>query len=74
MALTILSFSFVALLILGGETLRPFSIALAWGLFVGTFSSIRVGMPVLLYFDVRRDDVTGGSQVSDASPGKQPAE
>mgnify|MGYP000505827526 CR=1 FL=1 len=27
-----------------------------WGLFVGTFSSIRVGMPVLLYLDLRRDD------------------
>jgi preprotein translocase subunit SecF len=62
----------IALLALGGEALRPFSIALAWGLFVGTFSSIRVGMPVLLYFDLRRDEVTGGAHVPSA--GKQPAE
>jgi preprotein translocase subunit SecF len=45
-----------ALLVFGGETLRGFSIAMLWGLFVGTFSSIRVGMPVLLYLELRRDD------------------
>ncbi len=50
----------VALLVFGGETLRGFSIAMLWGLFVGTFSSIRVGMPVLLYLDLRRDDILGG--------------
>ena len=58
----------VALLVFGGETLRNFSIAMLWGLFVGTFSSIRVGMPVLLYLDLRRDDILGGPQTS------QPAE
>jgi preprotein translocase subunit SecF len=36
--------------------LRGFSYAMLWGLFVGTFSSIRVGMPVLLYLDLRRDE------------------
>ncbi len=46
----------LALLFLGGSALRGFSIALLWGLFVGTFSSIRVGLPVLLYFDLRGDD------------------
>lgn len=57
-----------ALLVFGGETLRNFSIAMLWGLFVGTFSSIRVGMPVLLYLDMRRDDNFGGPVTS------QPAE
>ena len=51
----------ISLLIFGGETLFGFSIAMLWGLFVGTFSSIRVGMPVLLYLDLRRDDVFGGA-------------
>lgn len=60
----------VALLVFGGETLRNFSIAMLWGLFVGTFSSIRVGMPVLLYLDLRRDDIFGGP----ATDAKQPAE
>ncbi len=49
----------VALLVFGGETLRGFSVAMLWGLFVGTFSSIRVGMPVLLYLDLRRDEFGG---------------
>jgi preprotein translocase SecF subunit len=46
----------LALLILGGSALRGFSIAMLWGLFVGTFSSIRVGLPVLLYFDLRANE------------------
>jgi len=46
----------LALLILGGSALRGFSIAMLWGLFVGTFSSIRVGLPVLLYFDLRAEE------------------
>jgi preprotein translocase SecF subunit len=50
----------IAILIFGGETLHGFAIAMLWGLFVGTFSSIRVGMPVLLYLDLRRDDILGG--------------
>jgi preprotein translocase subunit SecF len=50
----------IALLVFGGETLFGFSIAMLWGLFVGTFSSIRVGMPVLLYLDLRRDDIVSG--------------
>ena len=46
----------LALLVFGGPALFGFSIAMLWGLFVGTFSSIRVGMPVLLYLDLRRDE------------------
>jgi preprotein translocase subunit SecF len=55
----------IALLFFGGETLRNFSIAMLWGLFVGTFSSIRVGMPVLLYLDLRRDDILGAGAGSE---------
>ena len=55
----------LALLIFGGPALRGFSIAMLWGLFVGTFSSIRVGMPVLLYLDLRRDD-----ELATAAPGQ----
>ena len=60
----------LALLFFGGKVLQGFSIAMLWGLFVGTFSSIRVGMPVLLYLDLRRDeDLVGG-----AKPAPEPAE
>jgi len=56
----------LALLFLGGSALRGFSIAMLWGLFVGTFSSIRVGLPVLLYFDLRGEEATTPSPASAA--------
>ncbi|MCR6632058.1 MAG: protein translocase subunit SecF [Magnetospirillum sp.] len=43
----------VSLLTVGGDVLRSFSIAMLWGLVVGTFSSIYVGMPILIYFNLR---------------------
>jgi len=61
-----------ALLVFGGETLRGFSIAMLWGLFVGTFSSIRVGMPVLLYLELRRDDILGGPVLT-GTPERKPS-
>lgn len=64
----------IAILIFGGETLHGFSIAMLWGLFVGTFSSIRVGMPVLLYLDLRRDDILGAGAGSEPALERKPAE
>ncbi|MDG2244009.1 MAG: protein translocase subunit SecD [Rhodospirillaceae bacterium] len=50
-----------ALSVFGGEVLRGFSIALMWGVVVGTYSSIYVAMPVLIYFDLRHEDLEGGA-------------
>jgi len=44
----------IILLVLGGEALRGFSIAMLWGLAIGTFSSIYVAMPMLSLFDVKK--------------------
>jgi preprotein translocase SecF subunit len=57
----------LALLFLGGSALRGFSIAMLWGLFVGTFSSIRVGLPVLLYFDLRANETAGSPTPAQAA-------
>jgi len=57
----------LALLIFGGSSLFGFAVAMLWGLFVGTFSSIRVGLPVLLYFDLRGNELTGASPASPAA-------
>lgn len=43
----------VALLTLGGEVLRGFAAAMLLGLVVGTFSSMYVALPVLIYFNIR---------------------
>lgn len=49
-----------ALYLFGGEVIQGFTIALIWGVFVGTYSSVALAVPLLLYLDVQRgsgDDV-----------------
>ncbi len=43
----------VALALFGGAVIRPFSLVLFFGIFVGTFSSIFIAAPVLLYIERR---------------------
>lgn len=43
----------VSLLVLGGEVLHGFAAAMLLGLVVGTFSSMYVALPVLIYFKIR---------------------
>jgi preprotein translocase subunit SecF len=45
-----------ALFLFGGEVIASFTIALMWGIFVGTYSSIYVATPVLIYLKLRSDD------------------
>ena len=48
----------LALVFFGGEVIRDFTIAMAWGVFVGTYSSLFISAPILLYLGVRtRSDV-----------------
>lgn len=44
-----------SLYILGGEVIRGFTFAMIWGIFVGTYSSIFVAAPFLLFTNVKRD-------------------
>ncbi len=44
----------LSLYFLGGEVIRGFSLAMIWGVVIGTYSSICLAVPLLLYFDVRR--------------------
>ncbi|RED51046.1 protein translocase subunit SecF [Aestuariispira insulae] len=56
----------VALGVFGGEVLRGFSIALIWGVLIGTYSSIALAVPVLLYMNPDRgeeeDSETNGAE------------
>jgi len=40
----------------GGESLRPLSIVLLFGIVIGTYSSIYVASPIILLWGVRKDD------------------
>jgi preprotein translocase subunit SecF len=45
----------VALYMIGGEALKSFSFAMIWGVVIGTYSSIFVAAPLLLFIGVKRD-------------------
>ncbi|SOD93987.1 protein translocase subunit SecF [Caenispirillum bisanense] len=64
----------LAILFFGGPVLRGFAIGLTWGIVIGTFSSIYVAMPLLLYTGVRReseeDPFTEGEQQQPDAGGK----
>jgi preprotein translocase SecF subunit len=50
----------LALFLFGGEVLNGFSIAMMWGIIVGTYSTIFVAAPMLVYMNLRRDRASGG--------------
>ena len=45
----------ISLLALGGPSMWDFSITMLLGIFIGTYSSIYIASPVVLYFDKRGD-------------------
>ena len=47
--------SIVAVLIFGGEVLRGFAFAITFGIIVGTYSSIYIAAPILMFFKIKRD-------------------
>jgi preprotein translocase SecF subunit len=51
----------VALLLLGGEVVRPFAIAMTIGIVVGTYSSIYVAAPTLLWLERRYGTAAQGA-------------
>jgi len=54
----------LALYFFGGEVIRGFSIALIWGVLIGTYSSIALAVPLLLYIRPPR----GGEDEADGVP------
>jgi preprotein translocase subunit SecF len=43
----------LALVVFGGEVIRPFALVMTFAIFTGTFSSIYIAAPVLLYIEKR---------------------
>ncbi|MGD9742049.1 MAG: protein translocase subunit SecF [Dongiaceae bacterium] len=56
----------LALLLFGGPALRGFSLAMTWGIVIGTYSTICVATPMLVYMNLRR-------RKDDADPAPTPA-
>jgi len=47
----------VALFIFGGEVIRGFTVALFWGILVGTYSSILIAAPLLIFLKLRPEQL-----------------
>jgi preprotein translocase subunit SecF len=45
----------MALYVFGGEVIRGFTFAMIWGVFVGTYSSVFVAVPLLLILGLKRE-------------------
>src|SRR5271170_2778914 len=72
---TILTVSTVALavgslLVFGGEVLRGFSIAMLWGIVVGTYSSLFIAAPLLYYIRPKRSAQGAVAEAAGAAPEK----
>lgn len=60
----------LSLLLLGGEVIRGFAIALFTGVVVGTYSSIFVASPVLLWLNLKREDLLAAKSSAPAPGGE----
>ncbi|NBV07404.1 MAG: protein translocase subunit SecF [Proteobacteria bacterium] len=57
--------SLLALIIFGGETLKSFSLATFFGIVIGTYSSIYISAPILIYLDPRQKEKTNIKKVNE---------
>ncbi|MGB8278561.1 MAG: protein translocase subunit SecF [Methylovirgula sp.] len=55
MTATTVFLALLSLVIFGGEVIRSFSIAMIWGIFVATYSSIFICSPMLIYLGLRNE-------------------
>src|SRR5216684_6356195 len=61
----------LSLLVFGGEVLKGFSIAMLWGIVIGTYSSLFIAAPLLYYVQPNRRRIVQGAET--AAPGAERA-
>ena len=55
-----------SLYIFGGEVIRGFTFAMIWGVFVGTYSSVFVAVPLLLIYGLKRESARAAERAEAA--------
>jgi preprotein translocase subunit SecF len=55
MTATTVFLALLALVIFGGQVIRSFSLAMIWGIFVATYSSVFICSPMLIYLGLRQE-------------------
>jgi preprotein translocase subunit SecF len=63
MTATTVMLALFALVAFGGQVIRSFSLAMIWGIFVATYSSIFICSPMLIYLGLRNEDVERKTEV-----------
>jgi preprotein translocase SecF subunit len=58
----------LALVLFGGPVIRGFTLAMTWGILIGTFSSVYVAAPVVLHFNLRREGIAPAEGPARAAP------
>jgi preprotein translocase subunit SecF len=61
LTVTTVALAVLSLLIFGGEVLRGFSIAMLWGIVIGTYSSLFIAAPLLYYIRPKHTGPAHGS-------------
>jgi preprotein translocase subunit SecF len=67
MTATTVFLALLSLVVFGGEVIRSFSLAMIWGIFVATYSSVFICSPMLIYLGLRHE---GPEPVAPAPQGK----
>ena len=70
LTVTTTALAVLSLLLFGGEVLRGFSIAMLWGILIGTYSSLFIAAPVLYYIRPKRSGTQSGDAGEAAARGK----
>ncbi|HEY1735655.1 MAG TPA: protein translocase subunit SecF [Methylovirgula sp.] len=70
MTATTVFLALLSLVIFGGEVIRSFSIAMIWGIFVATYSSIFICSPMLIYLGLRNETADAPTASAEAKPAK----
>jgi preprotein translocase subunit SecF len=66
--------SLLALAIWGGTAIEGFAVAMLWGIFVGTYSSIFIAAPILIYLGLRAPAEAASPAAAGGGKLPQPAE
>jgi preprotein translocase subunit SecF len=73
LTVTTVGLAVASFLVFGGEVLRGFSIAMLWGIVIGTYSSLFIATPVLYYIRPKRGSAAEKDSVEAAPAGAKGA-
>jgi preprotein translocase subunit SecF len=64
MTATTVFLALLSLVVFGGQVIRSFSLAMMWGIFVATYSSIFICSPTLIYLGLRNESRSASEEVA----------